>query len=350
MRRLTTGLLLLLLMALAWPVQAQDGGDERPDPLGGATDFAIANARTSVTLMLDWTPNTNHSGFYVAQTLGYYDEANLDVSFVEPTDFFPEQALDAGLVEFGVGFQDFSTPAIAQGIDLVSVAAIIQYNTSGLVALSEDHQLNTPSDLASLRYGGFGLPDLENALLNTLLACDGSNWAEDNYIDIGFADVIELMERERVDFGWIFYGWQGINAELDGRELSRLMLMDYPDCVPNYYTPILLTTRDIIENQPDVVAAFVQATARGYAVAIQDPQQAAAILLDAVPELNPDLVYASADYLSLQYQADAPRWGQQTAATWQNFSQFMIDNGIVEDFDSSAVWTNEFLPGAVDDK
>ncbi len=351
LRRTILLLFVLMFGTLAWPVGAQDGGeDERPDPLGGATEFAVANERTSVTFMLDWAPNTNHTGFYVAQALGYYDEANLDVEFIEPTDLLPEQALDAGLAEFGVGFQDFSTPAMAEGLDLVSVAAIIQYNTSGFSALAERHQLTRPRDLENLGYGGFGVPDLENAFLRTLIACDEGTWNEDNYIDVGFADVIELLERDQIDFSWIFYGWQGIDAELKGKELSTIMLMDYQDCVPNYYTPILLTTRELIEERPDVVAAFVQATARGFAVAIQDPERAAEILLEAVPELDADLVKASALYLSEQYQADAPRWGQQTEETWQNFTAFLVENGIIEAFDPSNSWTNEFLPGVVENE
>lgn len=345
-------ILVILSLLIVLPVAAQDGDENRPDPLGGADSFSALEEETDVRLMLDWTANTNHIGFYVAQARGYYAEANLKVEIIEPTEFFPEQALDNGLVEFGVGFQDFSTPAMSSGAEIVSVAAIIQNNTSGFATLAEDYVLESPSDLAPLRYGGFGLPDLENAMIRTLLACDNATWNEGNYIEIGLSgpDVIALMERNRVDFGWIFYGWQGLNAELEGNELSRLMLMDYQDCVPNYYTPILLTSREMIENNPSVVRAFVEATARGYADAILNPSEAADRLLEAVPELDEDLVRASAEYLALEFQADAPRWGQQSSETWEAFTQFLIDNGIIEEWESEGYWTNEFLPGTVDEE
>lgn len=352
LRRLSLlSLTALLSLTLSLPVFAQGDGDDAgntttPDPLGGATEFATLDEPTDVRLMLDWTANTNHTGFYVAQTLGYYDEANLNVEIIEPTDIFPENALDSGIVDFGVGFQDFSTPAMAAGADIVSIAAMIQSNTSGFATLAEQQTLESPADLAGLDYGGFGFVDLENAILNTFLACDNASWDNSNYIETQ-QDVIELMARERVDFGWIFYGWQGINAELDGRELSRLMLMDYPECIPNYYTPILLTSSSMIEENPDVVRAFVHATARGFAYAITSPAEAAEILLEAVPELDDELVRASADYLADEYQGNAPRWGQQTAATWQNFSAFLVENGIVEEFDPEGFWTNDFLPGDV---
>lgn len=340
---------LFLLLAVAVPIFAQGDGEDAPapDPLGGATAFATLDEPTSVRLMLDWTPNTNHTGFYVAQELGYYAEANLSVEIIEPTDFFPENALDSGIVEFGVGFQDFSTPAMAGGTDIVSIAAIIQNNTSGFATLAEDYTLSAPADLSGLNYGGFGFIEFENAILNAFLSCDDASWDDANYIEAQ-QDVIELMARNRVDFGWIFFGWQGVNAELDGRDLSQLLLSDYPECIPNYYTPILLTSGTMIDENPEVVRAFTHATARGFAYAIQNPAEAAEILLEAVPELDEDLVRASAEYLANEYQADAPRWGQQTAETWSAFSTFLTENGIIGEFDPEGFWTNDFLPGSVE--
>jgi ABC-type nitrate/sulfonate/bicarbonate transport system substrate-binding protein len=119
--------------------------------------------------------------------------------------------------------------------------------------------------------------------------------------------------------------------------------------VPDYYTPILITSESMVEEQPDVVAAFVQATARGFADAIQNPGEAADILLEAAPELDAELVQASAEWLAPQYQADAPRWGQQSLDVWQGFSDFLVENGILAaGIDAEAAFTNEYLPGTVE--
>jgi ABC-type nitrate/sulfonate/bicarbonate transport system substrate-binding protein len=347
-------LLCLVLIFILWPIStwAQDGGGDKPqhDPLGGATEFPRLAEKTPVTLMLDWTPNTNHLGIYVALSKGYYEEANLELTIIEPTDLTPETALDAGLVEFGIGFQEFTSLAMAEGLDVVSVAAIIQHNTSGFASIATEHPLNSPADLVGLTYGGFSFPDLENPILHLLTSCDNASWDEADYLDVGFTDPIELLTRNRIDVAWIFYGWQGIRAEVEGIALDVLFLQDYPDCVPDYYTPILLTTRTLIEEQPELVASFVQATARGYADAIQDPAGAAQILLEAVPELDEKLVMASAEWLAPQYQADALRWGQQDQEVWEAFTQFLIDNGLIAELDVERVFTNEFLPGTVADE
>jgi ABC-type nitrate/sulfonate/bicarbonate transport system substrate-binding protein len=343
---------LIIAIALLLPLSAvaQDGGDEaQPDPLGGATEFATLDERTSVTLMLDWVPNTNHTGIYVAQEKGYYDEANLDVEIIEPSDVLPETALDTGLVEFGIGFQEFSSFAIAEGRDIVSVAAIIQSNTSGFATIAGDHSIERPADLANLTYGGFSMPDMENAVLSRLLECDDAEWDEDNYMDIGFADPLELLDRERIDFAWIFFGVQGIRSQVQDRELDIIMLNEYTDCVPDYYTPILLTSGDMVEESPEVVEAFVQATARGYADAIQNPAEAAEILIGAVPELDAEFVRESVAWFAPRYQGNAARWGQQSLDVWQAFTDFMVEFNLIEEaFAVEEVFTNEFLPGSVE--
>lgn len=302
--------------------------------------------RTSVKLMLDFTPNTNHTGFYVAQAEGYYDVLNLDVEILEPADVLAEQAVSTGVVEFGIGFQEFTTFAIVDGADVVSIAAIIQSNTSGFATVAADDPIETAADLAMLTYGGFSFPSLENAMISTLLACDGAEWDEANYLDVGFADPIELLTRDRIDYSWIFYGWQGIGAEVRDIELDVLFLADYPDCVPDYYTPILLTSSEMIEQNPDVVLAFTQATAQGYQFAIENPDEAATILLDAVPELDEVLVRESAAWLAPRYQGEAAQWGQQELDIWQGFTDFLVENEIIpaDAIDVEAVFTNAFLP------
>ncbi|MGQ9850921.1 MAG: ABC transporter substrate-binding protein [Aggregatilineaceae bacterium] len=338
----------VMVLALVAPVLAQEGTPP-PDPLGGATEFARADERTAVTLMLDWTPNTNHTGFYVAQALGYYDEANLDVTIQEPTDLLVEAVVQSGAAQFGVSYQEFFTYALADGAPLVSVAAIIQHNTSGFVTLHEQDPISHPADFAGLRYGGFGQPDLEKAIINTLMVCDGAQPDTFEYVDVGYADAFELMARDRIDFVWMYYGWTGVEGELRGLDLDAVMLMDYLDCIPDYYTPILITSQALIEEQPDVVAAFVQATARGFAYAITNPAEAAEILIAAVPEADADLIRASAEWLAPQYMADAPRWGEQRVEVWQGFSDFLVEHGILaESIDAEAAFTNDFLPGRVE--
>jgi ABC-type nitrate/sulfonate/bicarbonate transport system substrate-binding protein len=298
---------------------------------------------TPVTLMLDWVPNTNHTGIYVAQANGYFEEAGLNVSIVEPGEVFAEQAVVGGGADFGVSFQEQVTLARADGVPLVSIAAMIQHNTSGFASRA-DVGVQSPADFEGLRYGAFGSP-FEEPTLRVLMQCDGADFDQLEIVNVGFADPLALLEEKQVDLAWIFYGWQGFQAQQQGVDLSIVMMDDWFDCIPDYYTPIMITSEQTIAERPEVVKAFLGALSRGYQFAEENPQAAADILVEAVPELDSDLVQASQAWLSPRYQDDAPRWGEQQASVWADYSQWMADNGILDaPIDAEAAFTNEFLP------
>lgn len=331
------------LQATAAPTMAATGGD----PLGGATTFAKADKPTSVTVLLDYTPNTNHLGIYVAKAKGFYDEANLNVDIQQPGDIQVEQIVATGKAQFGVSYSEQLTYSRASDVPIVSIAAVIQHNTSGFAAMHDKHPLKTPADLVGLTYGAFGSP-IEKPMIDSLLKCAGvdDSIKPIEYINIGFSEPFPLMAKDRIDFVWLFYAWDGIRAKQQNIKLDFLMLDEYTNCVPDYYTPILITNEAMIKAQPDVVRAFVQATARGYAYAIQNPDDAAAILLKAAPDLDAALVKESAEWLAPQFQADGPRWGQQRLDIWQNYVNFVLKNNAIEKpIDPAAAFTNDFLPG-----
>jgi ABC-type nitrate/sulfonate/bicarbonate transport system substrate-binding protein len=298
---------------------------------------------TQVTLMLDWVPNTNHTGIFVAEAKGYFEAAGLDVDIVEPGEVYAEQAVAAGAVDFGISFQEQVTIARAEGVDIVSIASIIQHNTSGFASRA-DLAVNSPADWEGLRYGSFGSP-FEEPTLRVLMDCAGADFSALEVVNTGFADPLALMDEEQIDLAWIFYAWQGTQAEILDIALDVVMMEDWFSCIPDYYTPIIISNEETLNDHPEVVRAILKALSRGYTFAIANPAAAADILLDAVPELNEEVVRASQEWLSPRYQADAPRWGVQNESVWQDYSNWMFDNGIItESIDAQAAFSNEFLP------
>jgi ABC-type nitrate/sulfonate/bicarbonate transport system substrate-binding protein len=304
-----------------------------------------AQAPVEITLILDWVPNTNHTGIFVAQEKGYFAEENLNVHIIQPGEVYAEQAIATGIADFGVSFQEQVTlsRASTEPAPLVSIAAIIQHNTSGFAAL-EQEDIKSPKDFEGLQYGSYGSP-FEAPTLRMLMQCAGGDFEKLQIIDVGYTEPLGLLSTDKIDLAWIFYGWQGIQAEEQGLGINILMMSDYFNCIPDYYTPILITNEKTISERPEVVRAFLKAVSRGYQFAIQNPDAAASILLRVAPELEETLVHKSQSWLSPQYQADASRWGEQKTEVWQNYSQWMVDNGIItHPIDTQAIFTNEFLP------
>jgi len=298
---------------------------------------------TPTVVMLDWFPNTNHTGLYVALDKGWYAEEGLAVEIVQPAEGSTlVQVVAAGQADFGISYQEEVSHARAEDIPIVSIAAIIQHNTSGF-ASPQDRGVTRPKDFEGKRYGSWGSP-IERAVLGVLMACDGGDVDEVEFIDIGWADYFTVVQRD-VDFAWIFNGWTGTEAELRGMPLDIVMLSDWTHCVPDYYTPVIITSEQNISEKPDLVLSFMAATARGYEFAIENPVEAANILLKCAPESNPDLVRRSQEWLSPRYQADAARWGEQRLEIWQGYADWMADRDLLpRHIEAEKAFTNEFLP------
>lgn len=309
----------------------------------GACGGTTEQGPTPVTFLLDWVPNTNHTGIFVAREKGYFEEAGLEVQVVTPGEVYPEAAVAGGAADFGISFQESVTLARAEGAPIVSVAAVLQHNTSGFASLAS-LGVTTPADFEGLRYGAWGTPS-EVPTLRALMEHSGADFDRLQMVTTGFSDPLALLSGRQVDLVWIYYGWQGIQAEKEGLALNVVMMEDYLDCVPDFYTPVVITSESTIETRPGLVEAMLAALSRGYTFAAEHPDEAAEILLGAVPELDGELVRRSQRWLSQYLIAEAPRWGEQKARVWQDYADWMLENGVVSaPLAIDDAFTNRFLP------
>lgn len=296
-----------------------------------------------VTVVLDWTPNTNHGGLYLAEANGWFADAGLDVQIIEPGETSGLQLLATGHADFAYSVAESLVPARAEGVDAVSVAAIVEHNTSSLI-FERSSGITRPRDLADKVYGTYG-SDLEKALISQLIACDGGG-PEMSTAPLASDDFRIGLSEHQFDYAWVFDAWDAIRLrDIDGMDVGTLPFADYTDCIPDWYTPLLATSASTLAAEPAMVRTFLDVLTRGYRAAMDDPSAAADALLAAAPELDETLVRASADYLSTRYADDAAAWGRQTPATWDGFVGFLEANGLLDDgFDTDAAWTNDYLP------
>lgn len=326
-----------LMLAMAVLALAACQSKEEPKKEEAAKEDQLEK----ITMVLDWTPNTNHTGLYVAEAQGYFKDQGLDVEIIQPGDAGADQLVASGKADFGISYQEGVTLARTQGVPLVSIAAIIQHNTSGFAA-PKDKGITSPKDFEGKTYGGWGSP-IEIAVIETIMKADGGDVAKMDIINAGDADFFTMTEKD-VDFAWIYYGWTGVEAELRGKDIDMVYLTDYSDKL-DYYTPVLATNEKMIADKPEIVEKMVAAVAKGYEYAIENPEDAANILLVAAPDLSQDLVINSQKWLADKYQDDAEQWGVQKLDVWKNYADWMTENGVLEgEFDPEQAFTNEFLP------
>lgn len=340
MKQKTWLLLALCALLLALTACGQNAGKTaESDP--AASGSKTAEKPRDVKIVLDWSPNTNHTGLYVAKEQGYYEEEGLNVDIVLPGAGGADAMVASGEVPFGVSVQESVTQGRIQGVPLVSIAAVIQHNTSGFAAPA-DKGIKTPKDFEGKTYGGWGSP-VEEAVMKSIMDLSGADVGKVKFVNIGEADYFTAVKRD-IDFAWIFYAWTGIEAELRGEPLDMQYVKDYSKQL-DYYTPVIVSNEKTIAEDPELVKAFMRATSKGYRYAIEHPEESAEMLLKAVPDLDKDLVVASQKWLSPKYQEDAARWGEQKREVWQNYSDWMHERGLLEKpLDTDKAFTNEFLP------
>jgi len=297
----------------------------------------------NITVVLDWVPNTNHTGLYVAQELGYFEEEGLSVEIIQPSEGGSADLIAAGQGEFGISYQEQVTYARtgANPLPIKAIAAIIQHNTSGF-ASPVDRNIITPKDFEGKKYGGWGSP-MEIATLKGLMESNNGDFNQLEMVDIGALDFFTAVESH-VDFTWIYYGWDGVSAKLRNVPINFISLKDQDENL-DYYTPVIIASEDYLAKNPEITRKFLNAVTKGYEYAMENPEAAADLLLIDNPEIERDLAVASQEYLAREYQGDASQWGIMNQSIWENYSQWMFDHGLLENkLDANEAFTNEYLP------
>jgi len=301
-----------------------------------------------MTLALDWTPNTNHTGIYIALAQGWYRAEGIDLKLLPySANVSPDVLVSTGKADVGVSSTEGIVADAAVGQPVVSIAAIIQHNTSALVTLASSG-LTRPSELDGKIYGGFGAP-YESAVVGEIIQKDGGKGQFKN-VTLS-VDAMQALESHRIDFVWVFEGWEIIQAQREGVKLNVFPITNYG--VADYYTPNLIASPAEIQQKPDLLHKFMTATVCGYEYARTHVQQAAQMLLAQNRGVFPDtgLVLASQQFLSPRYANPGRKWGMQDASAWHGYPQFILDSGGVDDasgkpvhsLNFDAMYTNQFL-------
>ena len=301
------------------------------------------NDSTQIDIVLDWTPNTNHTGLYVADKLGYFKEEGLNISIKQPPEDGATSIVASGKAQFGIDFQDSLSSAFAldQPIPVTTVAAILQHNTSGIIS-NKNNNITSPSDLENKKYSTWNGP-IELSILKYIVENDGGDFNKINIVPNTITDVVMGLKSD-IDAMWIYYNWDGIATELKGLETNFIEFKDI-DPVFDYYTPVIIANNDFINNNPDITKKFLNAVSRGYKYSIDNPYQAAMILLKSVPELEANITIKSQEWVSKRYKDQNIPWGYIDNKRWNKFYNWLYEHSIIKNkIEDNFGFTNEYLP------
>lgn len=291
-----------------------------------------------MTFALDWAPNTNHIGVYVADQLGYFAEAGIDLEILPYGSTPASQLVSAGEADFGIGGQATVQLGRTAGLDLVSVYRVTQTDTGALVTLGDRTDITRPADLDGLVFGGFGSP-LYSAMAKTVIVNDGG--AGDFTEVVLDSGAYDALEAGRIDFTLAVTTWEGVKVELEGNPFQTFSYQDFG--MPQQQATGIVSSNAYLEANPELAAAFVQAVQRGYQYAVDNPQQAAQLLIEANPDTlstSVELVERSTELLASTdgyFAMEGRDLGAADPTAWAEYGAFLFENGYLVDAQGAPV-------------
>lgn len=296
-----------------------------------------------VDFILDWTPNTNHTGLFVAKEKGYLKEVGIDLDIKQPSEDSTSDLIINNKAPFGIYFQDTMASKLSKNAPITAVAAIIEHNTSGIVS-AKDKNILSPKDMVNKTYGTWNDP-VELAMIESLMKKENADFKKVTLVPNSDSNSISAIENGLFDSAWIYYGWDGYLAESLGIKTNFFYLKDF-DKALDFYSPIIIANNDYLKENKDEAKAILNAIKKGYQYAIDHPQEAAEILIKHVPELKEksEFIKASQTYLSKHYAEDKATWGKIDPKRWNDFYTWVNKNKITQTpIEMNAGFSNEYL-------
>ena len=295
--------------------------------------------------MLDFFPNADHAGIYAAQANDDFEEAGLDVEIRQPPDpSAPIKQVAAGRVDLAISYEPEVLRARDQGLAVVSVAALVQKPLTSIISLPKA-KISEPADLEGRTVGTAGI-DYQDAYLRAILSEAGVGPASVKVRNVGFGFSAALITGKIDAALGAFWNYEGQELQLRGKR-PRIIRIDEAG-VPTYTALVLVANEDALARDGDKIRAFIGAVSRGTRALRRDPDAGIEGLLDANPDLDPELQRASVKVtLPLFFPPEGKPFGWQDPAQWDEFSAWMKDNQLLQNPpDPTGSYDNGLLPGA----
>ena len=311
-----------------------------------------------INLALDWTPNTLHAGYFIAEAEGYFKDDQLDVVFITPEDdnyaTTPAKKLAEKQVHVAVAPSEsvISFNTLPDGAPLVAVAAVLQKDASAIVTRS-DSGITRPAQLDGKTFASYHAR-FEDDIVRQLVQADGGQ----GNLTISNPAKLEMWRtvvEGTADATWVFLPWEAPLAQQDSNTtFTSFRMGDYG--IPYGYSPLLVSHEDFIEQERDMLQMFLRAVEKGWQFVNDRPERAAEILHMHISHPNFQnlaMVKESLALLQPFILGGGRRWGFMDGSRWLAWVEWMVDTQVLKDIsgiplnagqiDTSMLYTNDFF-------
>jgi len=306
-----------------------------------------SGATQSLSLALDFYPNPDHAGIYMAEKLGYFDEAGLDVSIEAPSDpSLPIKQVAAGRTDLAISYEPEVILAQEKNLDVVAIGALVNRPLTSMIWLAKSGVKSVPG-LKGKTIAYAGIP-YQEAFLETILARAGMTTGDVKAVNVGFNLLPALVGGSAQAMLGGFRNVEGV--DLRERGLKPVVTPVDELGVPTYDELVLVASRATLEADPEKFRLFIAALERGTDAAVAQPGAATKAILEANDALDPKLTQAEVEATLplLGARVQGKPYGYMAPAAWETFAGWMRDNELIESLPTAAqLLSNDYLPGEI---
>ncbi len=310
---------------------------EKPEDGGGAAQ--------PLSLTLDFYPNPDHAGIYMAEQLGYFEEAGLDVGIDAPADpAAPMKLVAAGKSDLAISYEPEVALAHEQGLAVVAIGALVNRPLTSMIWLRKSG-IKGVRDLKGKTVATAGIP-YQDAFLQTILGRVGLAPADVKTVNVGFGLLPALVSGSADAMLGGFLNVEGVDLRQRGKN-PVVTPVDQLG-VPTYNELVLVANRERLEEDPEAFRLFIAALERGTDVAVKRPGAATEAVLEANNDLEPKLTKAEVEATLPLLGARVPgrHYGDMDPAEWKTFTAWMRDNELIGSLpEPNELLSNDDLPG-----
>lgn len=282
-----------------------------------------------IKLALDWTPNINHIGFFVAKEKGFYKENDLKVEFLTPDldDYLitPAKKVEMNISDFGlcpteslISFRTKKNPFILKGL-----MTIFQEDVSA-IATVESNNILRPKHLDGRSYASYKAR-YEDKIVKKMIINDGGKGNLKIFYPKRLGIWNTLIEN-KYDSTWIFINWEGVEASKKNIDLELYKMSDFG--IPYSYSPILFSSSDYINNNSNTVKKFIESSRKGYTYCYENMDEAVSILNKFVPITDKGIDLIECLKISIDHFGSRENFGKIDLKKIDIFLKWLKDNNI----------------------
>jgi putative hydroxymethylpyrimidine transport system substrate-binding protein len=306
-----------------------------------ATGLAACGSKSSdtkgeaekLTLDLDFYPNPDHAGIYMAQEEGFFKDAGLEVAINSPSDpSAPLKDVASGRADLAITYEPELMLAREEGLDVVAVSALVNQPLTSLMWLKEPGSKTAVKGVADLKgktVSYAGIP-YQQAFLRTILNRAKVPISSVKLVNVGFGLIPSLVSGSAQAMLGGYSNVEGVDLQQRGKE-PVITPVDQLG-VPTYDELVIVARRSTLEEEGERIRLFVNSLRRGTEAAAANPKAATEAILAANNDLEPKLVEAEvkATLPLLSARTAGKPYGWMNPEEWEAFAGWMRDEGLIE--------------------